>query len=138
HNTDAPALAAEIRRLRGGGAPGEDARALVVGSGGDGQAGVAALGVHLTVREIAVRARAFSDPARRDAFVATAPCPITPEAWGPFPGGEERTMTVVQATSAGMRGAEPGDAVAEVVAWYALPESAVAIDVVYAPRETPW
>jgi shikimate dehydrogenase len=37
-----------------------------------------------------------------------------------------------------MAGAAPGDGVAAVVAWDALPADAVAIDVVYAPRDTPF
>jgi shikimate dehydrogenase len=37
-----------------------------------------------------------------------------------------------------MRGADPGDTVAAMVAWDALPANAIALDVVYAPRETPW
>jgi shikimate dehydrogenase len=138
HNTDAPALAAELRHLAGDTLARPSARALVLGSGGAARAAIAALGVHLGVREIAVRARAFADPARRDAFVATAPCPITAEAFAPSATSEERTTAIVQATSAGMRGAEPGDAVADVVAWAALPLDAIALDVVYAPRDTPW
>jgi shikimate dehydrogenase len=118
HNTDAPALAAELRRLAGESPSRADARALI--------------------REIAVRARGFADRARRDAFVATSPCPIKAEPWSPLAAAEQHTMAIVQATSAGMRGGDPGDSVADVVAWDALPAEAVAIDVVYAPRDTPW
>ena len=138
HNTDAPALAAELRRLSSDSSFGPGARALVLGSGGAARAAVVALGVHLGVGEIAVRARAFANAVRRDAFGATTPCPVTLEDWTPSARGEERTTAVVQATSAGMRGADPGDSVAGVVAWEALPADAVAIDVVYAPRNTPW
>jgi shikimate dehydrogenase len=138
HNTDAPALAAELSRLAGSRAWPADARALVLGSGGAARAAVAALGAHLGVRAIAVRARAFADPARRDAFVQTAPCPVVAEAWAASAAGEARTIALVQATSAGMHGQGGGDAVAGVVAWDALPGVAVAIDVVYAPRNTPW
>ena len=115
-----------------------DARALVLGSGGAARAAIAALGVHLGVRDIVVRARAFADSARRDAFVRTAPCPVSTEIWAASSASEARTVAIVQATSAGMRGAEGGDAIAGIVAWDALPDSAVAIDVVYAPRDTPW
>jgi shikimate dehydrogenase len=138
HNTDAPALAAELAGLAGSRSWPADGWALVLGSGGAARAAVAALGVHLGVGEIAVRARAFSDPARREAFVRTAPHPVTPELWAPSGLRERRTIAVVQATSAGMRGADAGEEVARVVAWDALPPSAVAIDVVYAPRDTPW
>jgi len=138
HNTDAPALAAELKRLAGPALPWSGLRALVLGSGGASRAAIAALGVNLGVREIIVRARAFGDPARTETFVATAPCPVTPQPWRASPTSEAQTLAVVQATSAGMHGADPGEAVAAVVAWDALPSDAVAIDVVYAPRDTPW
>jgi len=138
HNTDAPALAAELERLAGSAAALAGRRALVLGSGGASRAAIAAVGVHLGLRDIVVRARAFDDRARGEAFAASAPCPVTPQPWSASPASEARTVAVVQATSAGMRGADPGDAVASVVAWGALPADAVAIDVVYAPRETPW
>jgi shikimate dehydrogenase len=138
HNTDAPALAAEIARLRGGAPFPAGARGLVLGSGGAARGAIAALGVHLGLRDVVVRARSFADAARREAFAASAPCPVTLEPWGASARGEAQTLAVVQATSAGMRGADPGEAVASVVAWDALPAEAVAIDVVYAPRDTPW
>jgi shikimate dehydrogenase len=138
HNTDAPALAAELAALAGSVVWPAARRALVLGSGGAARAAVAALGVHLGIRDIAVRARAFADAARCEAFVRTAACPVTPEPWAASSEREARTIAVVQATSAGMRGAGGGDAVASVVAWDALAADAVAIDVVYAPRDTPW
>jgi shikimate dehydrogenase len=138
HNTDAPALAAELVRLAGSSNWPAGARALVLGSGGAARAAVTALGVHLGFRDIGVRARGFADPARRDAFSRTAPHPVTPEPWVASVEREARTAVVVQATSAGMQGADAGDTVAEVVAWDALASTAVALDVVYAPRNTPW
>jgi shikimate 5-dehydrogenase len=45
---------------------------------------------------------------------------------------------VVQATSAGMRGGDPGEAVAARVPWAELASGAVALDVVYNPRVTPF
>ncbi len=138
HNTDAPALAAEIERLAGPSLESlRRARAMVLGSGGAARAAIVAFGTHLGVRDIVVRARSFEDAARRTAFVATSPCEVTAQGWGASRDSEERTLAVVQATSAGMSGADPGDPVASVVAWEALPPSAVAIDVVYSPRDTP-
>lgn len=137
HNTDAPALAAELVRLAGV-ASWSRGRALVIGSGGAARAAITALGVHLGITDIAVRARAFADPARREAFTRTAPTRVTLEPWGPSAANEAGTLLIVQATSAGMRGADSGDAVAAAVAWDALPAEAVALDVVYAPRDTPW
>jgi shikimate dehydrogenase len=137
HNTDAPALAAELRRIAGTTLPWGDVRALVLGSGGAARAAVAALGT-LGVRDIAVRARAFSNGEAARAFVAGLPCAVTTQAWEASPDSELRTHVLVQATSAGMRGADPGEAVAAAVAWDAVPPDALAIDVVYAPRDTPW
>lgn len=138
HNTDAPALAAEIQRIAGLTSWPPEARALVLGSGGAARAAIVALGMHLGFREIAVRARAFADSARMQAFATTAPCPVATEPWAASPAAERRTAIVVQATSAGMRGADPGSEVAEIVAWGALAADAIAVDVVYAPRDTPW
>jgi shikimate dehydrogenase len=120
-NTDAPALAAELRALaaeeslRAG-------RALVLGSGGAARAASTALRSHLGVADVVLRAR-------------TARTSDT-QPWHASPASEASTRVVVQATSAGMAGADPGDAVARVVAWEALPDAAVALEVVYAPPET--
>jgi shikimate dehydrogenase len=136
HNTDAPALAAELRALAGPGAPWAGARALVLGSGGAARAAVAAF-AELGVGEILVRARAFDDAARRERFLASAPAPVTLQSWAAAR-SEEGVLALVQATSAGMTGGSPGDEVAGVVGWASVPDAAVAIDVVYAPRDTPW
>lgn len=116
HNTDAPALAAEIAEL----ASGRDlrgARALVLGSGGAAKAARVAL--ESLGASVAIRSRAAGNLA-------------------PSAQEEAETAVVVQATSAGMTGAAPGDAVAAAVAWSALPGDAVALDVVYAPPDTPF
>ncbi len=123
HNTDVPALAEELRLLAGPAAPWASRRALVLGSGGAALAAVSALR-SLGALDVVVRARRPGD--------AVAP------PWAPSPGSEAKTLAVVQATSAGMTGADPGDAVASVVAWEALPPDAVALDLVYAPPETPF
>jgi len=138
HNTDAPALAAELERLAGPAPWRAGFGALVLGSGGVSRAAITALGVTLGLKDIAVRARAFDDRARSDAFAANAPCHVTPQPWCASAKSEGRMLAIVQATSAGMRGGDPGDAVAAVVAWDALPSDCVAIDVVYSPRDTPW
>ena len=123
YNTDAPALADEIGDLLSGIRPGGH-RALVLGAGGAARAARTALAEHLGFRDVVVRARRL-----REAGM---------QAWTPSPESEATTLVVVQATSAGMAGADPGDAVASVVAWDALPGDAVAIDVVYAPPVTPF
>jgi shikimate dehydrogenase len=137
HNTDAPALAAELRLLSGPGTAWPGGRALVLGSGGAARAAVAAF-AELGVGEIVVRARAFEDAARRERFVAAAPAPVVAEPWRSSAASESGMVGVVQATSAGMTGADSGKVAADVVAWNALPDGAVAIDVVYGPRETPF
>jgi shikimate dehydrogenase len=123
YNTDVAALAEELRLLAGPGAPWASRRALVLGSGGAALAAVEALR-SLGARDVVVRARTPRGG-------ATQP-------WLPSPGSEAQTLAVVQATSAGMTGADPGDTVAGAVAWDALPADAVAVDVVYAPPETPF
>jgi shikimate dehydrogenase len=118
-NTDVPALEAELLAL----APERsivamvDSTAIVLGSGGAARAAAAAL-AGLGVKRVFLRSR-------REGTLA--PTPLDREA-----------LTVVQATSAGMTGADPGDAVAAAIDWAALPAGAVALDVVYAPPETPF
>jgi shikimate dehydrogenase len=116
HNTDAPALAAELEALAAGHAL-RGAHALVLGSGGAARAARVAL--ESLGATVTLRSRAAGDlaPSAKD---------------------EARTAVVVQATSAGMDGADAGEGVAASVAWTALPADAVALDVVYAPPETPF
>ena len=92
--------------------PWQSGRALVLGSGGAARAAIAAF-ARLGVREIVVRARAFGDAPRRDRFVDEAPAAIIPQSWRASASSEEQTIAVVQATSAGMKGADPGETVAD-------------------------
>ena len=137
HNTDAPALAAELALLAGQHRDWSRGRALVLGSGGAARAAIAAFAA-LGVGHIVVRARSFDDAARRERFVAATSVPIEPQPWNGSDESESATVAIVQATSAGMKGADPGEAAAGAVAWKALPHDAIAIDVVYAPRDTPF
>ena len=137
HNTDAPALAAELSRLSGATTLWGEGRGLVLGSGGAARAAIAAFAA-LGVGRVVVRARAFTDASRRAHFVGALGLPMDLQPLEASRRDEEGTVAVVQATSAGMQGADPGDAVADAVAWKALPDTAVAIDVVYAPRATPF
>lgn len=123
HNTDVPALVEELRDLGGPAAPWTTRRALVLGSGGAALAAVAALRL-LGADDVALRARGSRPP-------ATQP-------WAPSAASEALTLAVVQATSAGMTGADAGEPVAAAVAWNALPGDALALDVIYAPPETPF
>ena len=137
HNTDAPALAAELTHLAGVTSAWTRGRALVLGSGGAARAAIAAFAA-LGVPHIVVRARAFDDASRRSQLVAALPAPIEAQPWDASSRSEATTMAIVQATSAGMKGADAGEGVAKAVAWKALPDDAIAIDVVYAPRSTPF
>ncbi len=149
-NTDVPALAEELRRL----APEVkladgwmSARALVLGSGATARSAVVALAYELGVAQIVVRGRAFKEVDQRDRFTAEmdellscagVTTTLRLEPWGPEPGTDRSVMGIVQTTSAGMRGADSGEGVAEAVAWSVLPERAVALEVIYEPPETPF
>lgn len=124
-DTDVTAIAERVAQFFG--APPRD-RALVLGAGGGARAAVAAL-IGLGIREVAVRARHFPDD---------FPAQAKREPFEPNEALDKKTLVVVQATSAGMQGADPGDGVAAVVTWSVLPQNAVAIDMVYAPPETPF
>jgi shikimate dehydrogenase len=111
HNTDVPALADELRAL----GP-HTGRAIVLGNGGAAKAAVAALRDSLHIPDIVVCGRPLAPDAERD----------------------HEAMIVVQATSCGMTGADPGEIAAGAVAWDAMPDDAVALELVYAPPETPF
>ena len=124
YNTDGPALASELAKLAPERTKEEWAAstAIVIGAGGAGRASVLALTKHLGVRDVVVRAR------RADGRTH----PLVPSL------ADREARTIVQCTSAGMEGADPGDPIAAAVGWSVLPTNAVALDVVYAPRETPF
>jgi shikimate dehydrogenase len=121
HNTDAAALAAELRALDPGEGDWPSRVALVLGTGGAGRAAVSALRCHLGVRRVLVRGRRAGH------------LPLAAE-----PGIDRLVSVVIQATSCGMAGGPPGDVVATAVAWTALPKNAVILEAIYAPRETPF
>ncbi len=148
YNTDAPALAAEITAL----APDQrerwrSATAIVLGNGGAARSAIAALAIDLGVARVVVRARVFADASARVAFPSEwtrllarsgSATKIVAADLHADADVEGASLVVVQATSAGMSGASPGDAVATAIDWPALPPQAIALDVVYAPPETPF
>ena len=148
HNTDAPALAAELAQLGPDVATDATARrGLVLGSGGAARAAVAALALGLGVAEIGIRARALDDPAAAEDFLAElrallaeagAPTQLFVEPFVASPSAEPSVSVVIQATSAGMHGASPGEVARRVVSWEHLPARAIARDVVYNPATTPF
>jgi shikimate dehydrogenase len=140
YNTDVPALAAELRRL----APARttegwaESEALVLGSGGAARAALVALGV-VGVRRICVRARNVERAAALIELLSKAGCDASVRV-EPLVASENDAAfaTIIQATSAGMQGAADGEAVASTVDWERVPTHAIALDVVYAPPETPF
>ena len=152
HNTDAAGLADDLRAL---GAVGRTA--VVIGAGGGALAAVVAcraLGAGL----VAVTSRSFtssdtlleSPAADRLRALGALPCPwpaIEPGATSSKASQALRLQLtdiaasadlVVQATSAGMTGAAPGEPVAAIVPWSALRRDVLVYDLVYTPRETPF
>jgi shikimate dehydrogenase len=138
HNTDVPALAAELTRLAG--SPGV---AVVLGAGGAALAAVAA--ARRVGAEVRVSARRF------DAAVPDAEWPNAaalrrlgaellawPRGMGAVLDAAVGAQVVLQATSAGMSGASSGAGVADVVPWSRLAPGAVAYDLVYNPSVTPF
>jgi shikimate dehydrogenase len=139
HNTDVAALALEIANLLPEQRQWSRVRALVLGKGGAARSAVCALAVDLGVSEVAVRARGGApEDFAREMRELTSGARVVAEPWTPSQELEARTSVVVQCTSAGMHGADPGEPVADRVAWAALPPHAGALDVVYVPPETPF
>jgi len=140
HNTDAPALAFELTRLSST-ASFANRSALVLGNGGAARAAIFALG-SLGVAHVVVRARRAK---ANDAELAAVLAAANPNATMSFepsltaaPAAERSDLlAIVQATTAGMTGAAPGEVVADAVAWSSVPRDAVVLDVVYAPPRTP-
>jgi shikimate dehydrogenase len=138
HNTDVPALAGEVKRLATERNAGDwqKARALVLGSGGAARSAVVALAEHVGVAEIIVRGRrpeTFESEMRALLAARGRHTSLVIEPWAASSDRERTIDAIVQCTSAGMDGAEPGDATANVVAWGDLPPRAVALEIIYAP-----
>lgn len=142
HNTDAGALAAELAALLEGRAP---RHALVLGGGGAGLAAVVACRLVGAARVVATSrswrgpAPAASSPAAaRFAHLGAETVPWA-ELSSPAALGDRPPIDlVVQATSAGMFGGAPGEAVADVVPWARVSSHARVYDVVYSPALTPF
>lgn len=142
HNTDVPALARELLGLAPQRTSDEwhASRALVLGTGGAARSAVVALAEIVGAGEVVVRGRnpaAFVEEMRallasRSVKGSIVAEPLSPSKFDPS------FTCIVQATSAGMHGAEPGDGVAAAVAWDDVPENTIALDVIYAPPQTPF
>jgi shikimate dehydrogenase len=154
HNTDAEALFQDLEAAYG---DRPRRRAAVIGSGGAALAALVAcrrLGFHV----VCVTSRSWLDsevmfdaPSSKRARALGALVTPWPQQNETAPHGKlsqalrlqwtELTADadcVIQATSAGMSGGDPGEDVADIVPWSRLPSHAIAYDVVYNPRETPF
>lgn len=157
YNTDVPALARELERLRGGAKSSFEGRTgLVLGTGGASRAAIVALSMHLGMSRVVVRGRSFDDADRAADFVrdmqeafaraepaagassATSRIELVAEPLVAPVREDPRLAALVQATSCGMKGAASGDVVANAVAWESVPKDAVALDVVYTDAPTPF
>jgi shikimate dehydrogenase len=138
HNTDVPALVEELAALNP--AP----RGVLVLGGGGAALGVVAAARTFGSARVGVSARRFAGDARETWPLAQELTALGAElvAW-PAPGNDSEFEAfargadiVVQATSAGMHGADSGAAIAAMVPWGLLPVGASAYDLVYNPLET--
>ena len=142
HNTDALALEVEFEQLVTTG------RAIVLGSGGATPAVVAAARsagiaeVYVSARRFDPRQPASSWPGATEFLGLGAKLLAWPAASAAartdFEAAAVTAGLVVQCTSAGMTGKDSGEPLAGLVPWAALPNDALAYDLVYAPLETPF
>jgi len=149
HNTDVAALEQELRVLAEGrgGSPFVGRTGVVIGRGGAARAAIAAIG-KLGCRRVVILARDADDVA----FVREAERILHESAPNPDALGTTSILVrsladgapagnigvVVQATSCGMSGGPEGSIVANAVPFGDLAADAIAYDVVYVPRETPF
>lgn len=148
YNTDTPALADELRELMPeAGLRWTGRSALVLGTGGAARSAVVALAVDLGVSVVHVRGRSLADPIQAlkvreelEALVRRggASTEIVTGKLAADRAIDGELSAVVQATSAGMSGADSGEALTSAVDFSALGARAVALDVVYAPPLTPF
>jgi len=150
HNTDTPALADEIARLAGNARILRGAVAIVIGTGGAARAAIVALASHLQVGRILIRGRSLGETSHAVAYVREIDRMLAAAGGRGVAVGlgadglhvpdkeDARLVAIIQATSCGMKGAAPGEVVANAVRWDDVPLSAVALDVVYAPHRTPF
>lgn len=145
HNTDAPALVEEMKRLGGTFA---NRSGIVIGSGGAARAAVFALGaLGMTHIEIRARralegadaiARAGADAQGGEMETRGASPVVVQTGLGPRSSEREDLAAIVQCTTAGMEHGAPGSVPVDTIAWTHVPKSCVAYDVVYAPPTTPF
>jgi shikimate dehydrogenase len=140
HNTDVPALAAELSA----GSPGART-ALIIGNGGAALAAVVACR-SIGVTRIYVVARSFRGPddltwpggsSLRERGATLVPWP-SGDRDAAFRAIATSCDLVVQSTSDGMHGASDGTTVRDLIPWADMDRRAFAYDVVYNPAVTPF
>jgi len=151
-NTDAAALEAEIALATKG-----RSRAAILGAGGAATAAIVACKklnfaiVGVTTRSWRDTEAAFEAESAERVRALGALTAVWPSEERDTPSSKlsmamrlqwtelaERADIVIQATSAGMLGGDPGEEVASVVPFAKMPKTAVALDVVYRPAVTPF
>jgi shikimate dehydrogenase len=164
HNTDAAALAADLTALFAAPAPGAplvgrgSMRAVIIGAGGAGLAAVIACR-RLGYKVIGVTTRSWrgseavyeAESAQRARAMGALATPWPTDVAQQPPSGKASQVLrlqwsefaaaadlIIQATSAGMLGGDPGDDIVQIVPWKTMPAHAVAYDVVYNPPVTPF
>lgn len=135
HNTDALALADEL------GNASVEQTALVLGNGGAALAAVVACR-HTGVGKVYVTARRFAADLGtswpRATELRALGAELLPWHSAALSPVLQHAAFVVQATSAGMKGADSGEELNAVLPWPAVARSALLYDLVYNPAETPF
>ncbi|HEU5074052.1 MAG TPA: shikimate dehydrogenase [Polyangiaceae bacterium] len=142
YNTDALGLADVlgelVREVEGG-----VQKAVVLGNGGAALGAVVAC-QHLGVGDIVVTARAFGEDVPRASWPHHEQFSLLgarPLAWVASSAATRDEVAgaqlVLQATSAGMKGAEGGRALADALPWSEFAGDTVVYDLIYNPPETP-
>jgi shikimate dehydrogenase len=137
YNTDALGLTEVLRRL----APGVP-RAVVLGNGGAALAAAFACG-QIGVADVVVSARSFKPALDPESWphseqfrrVGAHPLPWVGASAG-VRACVAQSQLIVQATSAGMRGADTGQALADLLPWPQFAPTTAFYDVVYNPATT--
>ena len=143
HNTDVPALAEEFVRLAGA-----VRRVLVIGNGGAAPAVIAAA-EDAGAERLALTARRFSPSTPENEWPHASEFALQGVSLLAWPDSDakakarfrevlSRVDVIVNATSAGMQGADDGKKLAEMLPWEHIPQSALAYDLIYNPALTPF
>jgi shikimate dehydrogenase len=143
HNTDIPALVEEFQRAKS-----SLRRAVVIGNGGASPAVISAL-QDAGVDRIALTARRFVGPEPETEWPHAAEFSVLGVSLFRWPESTlaakerfrellARADVIVQCTSAGMQGADDGEAIARMVPFEHVPQSALAYDLIYNPATTPF